>query len=148
MKTHCLMHRHSRRRERDMWWLLTAYYINQFNENLPPKAQKKRKGICSGYPQPNTSNKTHRLIKHRHDRRREKRYVVVILAAYITSNTSLKTHPLKHRHDRRRKVICDDYSLPSTSNNSMKTHRLKHRHNQRREKRYVVVTHSLLQTIQ
>ena len=58
-------------------------------------------------------------LKHRHDRRREKRYVLVTRSLIRTSNNSMKTHPLKHRHDRRR------------------------------EKRYVVVTHSLIhQTIQ
>ena len=77
------------------------------------------RGEKRGYSQPNTSNnsiKTHPL-KHRHDRRREKRYV----------------------HG--------GYSQPNTSNNSMKTHLLKHRHDRRREKRYVVVTHSLIYQI-
>ena len=47
------------------------------------------------------------------------------------------------------KEIRGGYSQPNTSNNSMKTHLLKHRHDKRREKRYVVVTDSLIhQTIQ
>ena len=43
-----------------------------------------------------------------------------------------------------------DFSLPNTLNKySMKTHHLKHRHDKRREKKYVVVTRSLIhQTIQ
>ena len=47
----------------------------------------------------------------------------------------------------------DNYVLdtrqPNTSNYTMKTHRLEHRYDRRREKKYVVVTHSLIhQTIQ
>ena len=67
-----------------------------------------------------------------------------------TSNNLMKTHSLKHRHDRIKegKKICGGYSQPNTSNNSMKTHSLKHRHDRRREKRYVVVTRSIIhQTI-
>ena len=60
------------------------------------------------YSQPNTPNnsmKTH-FLKHRHDRRREKRYVVVIHMQPNTSNNSMKTNLLKHRqHDRRRDII-------------------------------------------
>ena len=41
--------------------------------------------------------------------------------------------------------ICGGYLQPNTSNNSMKTHPL-NRHDGRREKRYVVVTHSLIRT--
>ena len=51
---------------------------------------------CCGYTQPNTSNnsmKTH-LLKNRHDRRREKRYVVVIRSLINTLNNSMKTHQL------------------------------------------------------
>ena len=37
---------------------------------------KREKKICGGYSQPNNSMKTHRL-KYIHDRRREKRYMMV-----------------------------------------------------------------------
>ena len=72
---------------------------------------KKKK--CCGYSHPNTSNnsiKTHQL-KHRHDRRREKRYVVVY-SKPNTSKNSMKTHLLKDRHDRRRekRYVCGGYS--------------------------------------
>ena len=48
--------------------------------------------ICGGYSQSNTSNdsmKTHRL-KHRHDWRKEKRYVVVTCSLYINENSPAK----------------------------------------------------------
>ena len=102
--------------------------------------------------QPITSNnslKTHPL-KHRHDKRREKRYVVVIYTQPKTStDNSMKTHRLKHRHDKRREKRCGGYLQPITSNNAIKTHPLKHRHDKRRENGYVVANHSLThQTIQ
>ena len=53
--------------------------------------------------QPNTlkySMETHPL-KHRHDKRREKRCVVYTQP--ITSNNSMKTHPLNHRHAREKR---------------------------------------------
>ena len=61
----------------------------------------------------------------------------------------MKTHNLKNRHAwEERTEIRGGYSQPNTSNNSMKTHRLKQRDDKRRQKRYVVVTHSLIhQTI-
>ena len=80
--------------------------------------------------------KTHRL-KHRHDRRREKRYVVVTRSLIHTSNNSMKTHQLKHTHDRMRERR---YMVVTSSlihqNNLMKTYMypLKHRHDKRRKK--------------
>ena len=62
--------------------------------------------------------KAHRL-KHRHNRRREKRYAQWLLTAKYIKQFDEKTHPLKQRYG------------------------------SRREKRYVVVTHSRIhQTIQ
>ena len=87
-ETHLLKYRYDRKREREMLWLLTAKYIKQFDENSPPKAQtrqEEKKEIHGGYLQPNISNnsmKTHPL-KHRHERRREKKYMVVIHYIYI-----------------------------------------------------------------
>ena len=78
MKTHLLNHRHIGGEKRDMWWLLTASYIIQFNENSLAKPQTYRRRekiyvlyikqfIESSPPNPQTY------------RRREKKYVVVIL---------------------------------------------------------------------
>ena len=60
------------------------------------------KKVRGGYSQPNTSNNSRKTyhLKHRHDRRKEKR-----CGGYWQSNTnnnSMKTHRLKHRHDRRK----------------------------------------------
>ena len=119
MKTHFLKNRHDRRRE---------------------------KRYTSGYSQPNTSNnsmKTH-LLKHRHDRGREKRYIVVTRSLiHITIQWKL-THYSTDMIGGEKRDTRGGYSQPNTSNNSMKTHQLKHRHDTRREKRYMVVTHSLI----
>ena len=57
----------------------------------------------------------------------------------------MKTHRLEHIHNRREKKIFSGYLQPNTSNNSIKTHCLKaHRHERQIERRYVVVTHSLI----
>ena len=45
---------------------------------------------------------------------------------------------------RREKEICGGYIQPITSNYPIKTHWLKDRHDMRREKRYMVVTRSLI----
>ena len=69
-----------------------------------------------------------------------------LCGGYSQSNAqinSMKTHPLKHRYERKIE-ICGGYLQPNTSKNSMKTHLLKYRHDMRREKRYVVVTRSLI----
>ena len=118
MKTHPLKHRQDRRREE----------------------------IRGGYTQSNTSNnsmKTHRL-KHIDMIGGEKRDVVTRRLKHQIIYNSMKTHLLKHTHDRRREEISGGYSQPNTSNNSIKTHLLEHRHDRKKEKRYVVVTHSLI----
>ena len=54
-----------------------------------------------GYSQPNTSNnsmKTH-LLKHRHDRRREKRYVHVVATHSLTHK--MKTYELLLKEKKR-----------------------------------------------
>ena len=57
----------------------------------------REKEIRGGYLQRNTSNnsiKTH-LLKYRHDRRREKRYVHVVATHSLTRK--MKTHQLKNK---------------------------------------------------
>ena len=72
--------------------------------------------MLPGYSQPyilNNSMKTH-LLKHRHDRRREKRYVVVTCSLTDTSNNSIKIHLLikEQTGKEERKEICGGYSQP------------------------------------
>ena len=86
MKTHLLKIDMIGGEKRDVWWL------------SQPNIAK-------------NSTKTHRL-KHRHDRRRKKRHVVVTCSMQIYIKLFKKTHWLKHacRQNYEEKEICGGYS--------------------------------------
>ena len=80
-----------------------------------------KKEVCGGYLQPITSNNSLKTypLKHRHDKRREKRYVVVVyMQPKRLTDNSMKTHRLKHDMTRGEKrdvvVICSLYVLHQT----------------------------------
>ena len=99
------------------------------------------RGICGSYLKPITlhnSLKTYSL-KHRHNKRREKRYMwwlYIYTQPKTSTDNSMKTHRLKHRHDkgREKRYVHGGYLQPITSNSTMKTHPLKHRHDKRRKR--------------
>ena len=69
--------------------------------------------ICGRYSQLNTANnsiKTH-LLKHTHNRRREKRYVHVVTTHSLTHK--MKTHQLKDKKRDRDVVVCMQFFIKS-----------------------------------
>ena len=70
---------------------LTFWSINMIGE------EKRDTWLYSQSKTSNNSMKTH-WLKHRHDRRRAKRYVVVAHCMPNTLNNSMKTHLLRQRH--------------------------------------------------